>query len=129
LPGKVYVITTLIVCITGFGIFQHGGFGKPHALGVITLLVFVVIVASHRNMLGKVSPYVEMAAFTLTLFFHVVPTITEGATRLPYGAPLASSPDDPNIQNAIVGSLLVFVVIIVLQIRNFRKLNYVRPRS
>jgi hypothetical protein len=35
--GKVYIATTVITCITGFGIFQHGGFGKPHALGVITL--------------------------------------------------------------------------------------------
>ncbi len=23
--GKVYVITTVLVCLTGFGIFQHGG--------------------------------------------------------------------------------------------------------
>jgi len=36
--GKIYVVTTIIVCLTGFGIFQHGGFGKPHALGVITLV-------------------------------------------------------------------------------------------
>jgi uncharacterized membrane protein len=127
-PGKVYVITTLIVCVTGFGIFQHGGFGKPHALGVVTLLVFVVIVAAHRNMLGKASPHIEMGAFTLTLFFHFVPTITEGATRLPYGAPLASSPDDPNIQKAILAFLLVFVVIIILQIWNLRKLNYDRSK-
>ena len=32
--GKTYVITTVLTCLTGFGIFQHGGFGKPHALGV-----------------------------------------------------------------------------------------------
>jgi len=37
--GKVYVITTVLVCLTGFGIFQHGGFGKPHVLGIITLIV------------------------------------------------------------------------------------------
>jgi hypothetical protein len=35
----VYIWTTVLTCLTGFGIFQHGGFGKPHALGVITLLV------------------------------------------------------------------------------------------
>ncbi|TMG93658.1 MAG: hypothetical protein E6H72_04325, partial [Betaproteobacteria bacterium] len=40
--GKTYVITTVITCLTGFGIFQHGGFGKPHTLGIITLIVLAV---------------------------------------------------------------------------------------
>ena len=31
--GKVYIWTTVLTCLTGFGIYQHGGFGKPHALG------------------------------------------------------------------------------------------------
>src|SRR2546428_7375808 len=34
LVGRIYVTTTVITCLTGFGIFQHGGFGKPHVLGV-----------------------------------------------------------------------------------------------
>ena len=37
--GRVYVWTTVLTCLTGFGIFQHGGFGKPHALGIVTLIV------------------------------------------------------------------------------------------
>lgn len=40
--GQVYLSTTLITVLTGFGIFQHGGFGKPHALGVLTLLVLAL---------------------------------------------------------------------------------------
>ena len=35
--GRLYVWMTVATCVTGFFIFQHGGFGKPHALGVITL--------------------------------------------------------------------------------------------
>ena len=37
--GKVYIVTTVVTCLTAFGIFQHGGFGKPHALAIITLVV------------------------------------------------------------------------------------------
>ncbi|WP_431215389.1 hypothetical protein ACQ86N_12230 [Puia sp. P3] len=37
--GRTYVITTILTCLTGFGIYHHGGFGKPHELGIITLLV------------------------------------------------------------------------------------------
>ena len=40
--GKVYVVTTILTCLTGFGIFQHGGFGKPLVLGVITLLALLL---------------------------------------------------------------------------------------
>ncbi len=31
--GKTFVITTVVVCLTGFGIFQHGGFGKTPCAG------------------------------------------------------------------------------------------------
>ena len=33
--GKIYVLTTIMTCLTGFGIFHHGGFGKPHVLGIM----------------------------------------------------------------------------------------------
>ena len=39
LIGQIYIGGTVITCLTGFFIFQHGGFGKPHALGILTLLV------------------------------------------------------------------------------------------
>ena len=37
--GRTYVWATVLTCVTGFGIFQRGGFGPPHMLGIITLLV------------------------------------------------------------------------------------------
>ena len=37
--GKTYIVATAITCLTAFGIFQHGGFGKPHVLGILTLIV------------------------------------------------------------------------------------------
>jgi hypothetical protein len=36
--GVVYIATTVVVCLTGFGIYEHGGFGQGHVLGIITLL-------------------------------------------------------------------------------------------
>ncbi len=33
---------TILTCVTGFGIFQHGGFGKAHMLGIITLVVLAI---------------------------------------------------------------------------------------
>jgi uncharacterized membrane protein len=54
--GKVYVVTTVITCLTGFGIFQHGGLGKPHALGIITLVTLGVAAWATKGRFGRASP-------------------------------------------------------------------------
>jgi hypothetical protein len=122
LSGRVYFWATVLSCVTGFGIFQHGGFGKPHALGVMTLLVLGAIVLMHRRrMFGERAPAVLAAAYTLTLFFHFVPGVTETFTRLPLGAPLFSSPDDPKLAATLGVVALVFLVLGVLQWRHLRQ--------
>ncbi|TMH47580.1 MAG: hypothetical protein E6H59_03335, partial [Betaproteobacteria bacterium] len=63
--GKTYVIATVITCLTGFGIFQHGGFGKPHTLGIITLIVLAVAyVAGYTKLYGRLSPYIETVSYS-----------------------------------------------------------------
>lgn len=121
--GKTYVVATIIVCLTGFGIFQHGGFGKPHVLGIITLITLVVIWAASKGSLGKASQYIERVGYSLTFFFHIVPTIAESATRLPYGSPLASSPEDPRVQMATGICFVLFLIGAVLQVRKMRTGN------
>jgi uncharacterized membrane protein len=118
--GKTYIVATVIVCLTGFGIFQHGGFGKPHVLGIITLITLGVVWAASKGKLGKASPYIERVGYSLTFFFHIVPTITESATRLPLSAPLASSPEDPRIQMASGICFIIFLIGATLQVRKMR---------
>ncbi|MBI1768395.1 MAG: hypothetical protein HY015_08350 [Bacteroidetes bacterium] len=116
--GKTYVITTIITCLTGFGIFQHGGFGKPHALGVITLVVFgFIYLAQQRSFFGRFSPYVVTVGFSMTFLFNMIPGIIETATRLPLDSPLASSPEDPNIQMAIAICFVLFLIGATIQVR------------
>ena len=118
--GKTYIVATVIVCLTGFGIFQHGGFGKPHVLGIITLITLGIVWAASKGKLGKASPYIERVGYSLTFFFHIVPTITESATRLPLSAPLASSPEDPRIQMASGICFIIFLIGATLQVREMR---------
>jgi uncharacterized membrane protein len=67
LTGQVYVVTTILTCLTGFGIFQHGGFGKPHALGIITLVVLgIAALAGSTKVFGRVSRYVEAIGYSAT---------------------------------------------------------------
>jgi uncharacterized membrane protein len=119
--GQTYVIMTILTCITGFFIFHHGGFGKPHVLGIITLVaIAVALVAGYSNLYGKFSRYIETVAYSLTFFFHWIPAITETSTRLPAGAPLLSSPDAPQLQMATAGLFVLFLIGAIWQVLRLR---------
>lgn len=118
--GKAYVALTAITCLTGFFIFQHGGFGKPHALGVVTLLVLAVALLGDFDRLGRLSGYVGVVGMSLTLFLHCIPGLTETFTRLPANAPVFVSPEDPALQKAIGLVFVVFLIGATLQVRRLR---------
>jgi len=120
--GKTYIATTAITCLTGFGIFMHGGFNIAHALGIVTLVVLAAaVVAGRARDTVRVAPYVETVGLTLTLFFHMIPGTTETFTRFPIGAPLFAGPEDPALQKVIGLFLLAFLVVIALQVRRIWK--------
>jgi uncharacterized membrane protein len=116
--GKTYIVTTVLTCVTGFGIFAHGGFGKPHALGIITLLVLALAWIAHSSrVFGRRSEAVEVVSMSLTFFFHMIPAVTETSTRLPQGRPLLPSAEAPELQ-AITGVMfLLFLLGVTLQLR------------
>jgi uncharacterized membrane protein len=119
--GRVYVVATILTCLTGLPIFQHGGFGPPHALAILTLVVLAIVaVAAKTSLFGAWSRYVEVLGLSLTVFFHWVPAVTETSSRLPPGAPLTTGPTDPRVQAAVGVGFLVFLVGAFLQWRRLR---------
>ena len=120
--GKVYVGATIITCLTAFGIFQHGGFGKAHVAAVVTLAVLVIAAVARRSSLfGRASRYVETVSYSFTFFIHLIPGATETATRLPLGAPLVASPDDPALQMTIAAFFVLFLIGAALQVLRLRE--------
>ena len=119
--GQLYLFATLLSALTGLGIFQHSGFGPPHALSILTLLALGLgLVASYSVLFGAWSRYVEAIAYTTTILFHMIPGFTESLTRLPTDAPILPSADAPQFK-VIYGILLVvFVVGLVVQLRWLR---------
>lgn len=119
--GRLYVATTVVTCVTALGIFQHGGFGKPHALAILTLLAlaFAALVRA-RDLFGHHRAAVETVTYSATFLFHLVPAVTETATRLPPGAPLAANADAPGLQVAAAVLLTLYVVLAVWQVRRLR---------
>jgi len=119
--GKIYLITTVISCLTGFGIFQHGGFGKPHALGILTLMVLMVAAtAEYTALFKRLSPYVRVLGYSATFLFHWIPAITETTTRLPLGAPLLPNADAPELKVATGMLVVLFIIGAALQVRRMR---------
>lgn len=88
--GQLYGITTFITAATGLFIFHHGGFGKPHALALLTLLAIGIALFAK-------SVAVKTVAWSATFFFSWIPAITETTTRLPVDAPIFASPDAPQL--------------------------------
>jgi uncharacterized membrane protein len=123
--GRVYVVTTALTALTGFGIFQHGGFGKPHALGILTLVVLAIaVLASRSRLFGRYSAYVETVGFSLTFFFHMIPGVTETTTRLPLGAPLLPNADAPELLVAAGVMFMLFLLGAAMQVKQVRAARF-----
>jgi uncharacterized membrane protein len=121
LLGQIYIVTTILTCLTAFGIFAHGGFSRGHALAVITLIVLGIAgLAERANVFGHWSAYVATVSYSATFLFHMIPAFTETATRLPPSEPLASSPDVPGLQAATGLLLVAFLIGATLQVRRLR---------
>jgi uncharacterized membrane protein len=119
--GRVYLIATLLTALTALGIFQHGGFGKPHMLAVLTLIALAVgFAAGATSVLGRRGRYLQAICYTTTLLFHMIPGFAETLTRLPATQPNFPNADAPGLQ-PIFGTLFVLLVVgLVLQIRWLR---------
>jgi uncharacterized membrane protein len=120
--GKTYIWATVLTCVTGFFIFHDTGhFGAPHMLGIITLAVLGLAWIAGKGKFGTASRYIETISYSTTFFFHMVPAITEGATRLPPGHPLASSQQAPGIQLGIAISLFLLLAGLKMQLKVLRR--------
>ncbi len=119
--GMLYIWTTVLTCLTGFGIFAHGGWGAPHTLGVITLVTLAAAYsAGNGEFFGRAAPYVEVVAYSATFLFHMIPAITETSTRLPVGAPWLANAEAPELKAATGVLFLLFLAGSALQVRSLR---------
>lgn len=119
--GQVYAWSTVVTCLTGFGIFQHGGFGVPHVLGVLTLLLLGVAASANGILTGGWARYFGTAAMTTSYFFHWIPGIVETTTRIPLSKPLIASREAPELQMLVGMAFVIYLIGLSLQIRRIRR--------
>lgn len=120
--GLTYVLATVATCVTGLFIFHHGGFGPPHALAIATLAVLAVTyVAETRTGGAGLSRYVAVPGYSLTLFFHLIPGLTETGTRVPIGNPAFTGPEDPTLKALVGAGFLLYLAGAVVQLVRIRR--------
>jgi hypothetical protein len=114
--SQVYLLCTFVTAASGLGIFQHGGFGPPHVLSILTILAIVAGAVTEKTLLlGSWSHYFYALCYTTTLLFHSIPGFNESLSRLPPGKPFTTGPDDPRLQPIVGALLLIWVVGLVFQ--------------
>ncbi|MES2946429.1 MAG: hypothetical protein V4772_26475 [Pseudomonadota bacterium] len=119
--GRTYLVTTFLTAATGLGIYQHGGFGPPHVLSILTILALAVgSAAAFKGVFGRWSRYAQAICFSATMFFHMIPGFTETLTRLPVSQPLLPNADAPELKAIAAVLLLLLMVGLVFQLRCLR---------
>jgi uncharacterized membrane protein len=115
--GGVYIVATVLTCVTGFGIFRTGAFGPAHAVGVLTLVILAfAVLVEKRALVGTVPRPIEVVSYTTTFFLHMIPAVNETTTRLPPSAPLASGPNDPLILVLVGSAFALYIAGATLQV-------------
>jgi uncharacterized membrane protein len=118
--GKVYIWTTALTGLTGFTVFAHGGLSKAHALSAVTLLALGAAWLGDQGRFGARSVYVSTLCYSLTFMFHMFPTVTGVATRLPPDGPPLASPGAPALKVADAVVVLLYLIGATLQVRRLR---------
>lgn len=120
--GLVFVLLTAVTSITGLFIFRHGGFGPPHQLAILTLIVLAIAwVAEKFGSPAGFAHYVTVLGNSLALFFHLLPGLNETGTRLPLGDPAFTGPEDPTLKALVGAGFLLYLVGAAFQVAGIRK--------
>jgi uncharacterized membrane protein len=117
LSGRVFFWFTVGAAVTGLFIFRRGGFGVPHVLSLLTLVVLTLAwFADRREGFGRLSGYVAVLFNLTALFFHFIPAFVETLSRLPLGAPYATGPEDPRLFGPIGTAFVAYLIAAVWQL-------------
>jgi len=124
-PGRIYLLITVVVAGTALMIFNQGGFGVGHVLAIMTLVAVAIGALLERHpLLGGYSIYLQTAAYSATVLFHMVPAVADFLRRLPVGDPFVRSLDAPLVRAFHLAFLALFVLGVLWQWRALRQEDF-----
>lgn len=114
--GQVFLAATVAASVTALMIYQRGFFGPAHILAVAALVaVFGGLLVERTSLFGKLSPYLQAAAYSGVFLCHMLPAITDGLMRLPIGNPVVTEFTDPLLQGFFKAFALLYVLGVLSQ--------------
>ena len=121
--GMAYFVAVTVSCILVFALPRNAPGFNPVPGYILTLLTLASLFLGFFIRFSKIraSRYIEALGLSGSLFFSMVPAINETLTRLPVGAPWASSPQDPLVLKSLGVLAILFVALCVGQIASIRK--------
>lgn len=117
--GQVYLIGLVLSVVTSFGLSSTGGINPGHVLGVLAMAAAFggALVIPRLEFLGRLKPHLATFGLSFSFFLLLVPGINETLSRVPASHPIATGPQDPTVQHALLGWLVVFIIGFALQAR------------
>ena len=121
--AKFYLIATVITSASSLFIFRAtGAFNMAHFTSVIIILAALFAYILHKkSIFGSLNIYLKQLALTGTVFFSMLPTTVEVLKRVPPSNPLASSIEDPLVQNFYMSYVVIFGIFTAYQIFKISK--------
>lgn len=128
--GKLYILLTVITCLTSLPIMKTGQLTAGHYVAVIVLLILpLAIYVPSFKLLGKSAVYIQVFLMSLTLFFSFIPAIVETLTRVPISQPIADGPNAPIIQTSLLILVVVFTFGVIYQFIKIRSTQKSSPEN
>jgi hypothetical protein len=120
-PGKLYILLTILTCLTALPIMKTGHLTPGHylAIAILILLPLGIYVRSLR-IFGKLADYVQIIFMSTTLFLSMIPAIIETLTRLPISNPIADGPNAPILQKGLSALALLYFIGVIYQLVKLR---------
>ena len=121
--AKFYLIATVVTSASSLFIYRAtGSFNTAHILSVMTIFAVLFAYILHKkNIFGFLNHYLKQLTLTGTFFFSMLPTTAEVLQRVPPSNPLASSIEDPLVQNFYMSYVVIFGIFSVYQIIKISK--------
>ena len=121
--AKFYLIATVVTSASSLFIYRAtGSFNTAHILSVMTIFAVLFAYVLHKkSIFGFLNRYLKQLALTGTVFFSMLPTTAEVLQRVPPSNPLASSIEDPLVQNFYMSYVVIFGIFSVYQIIKISK--------
>jgi hypothetical protein len=116
----IFLVTTILTSVTGFG-FPFDHFLPSHWVGVVSLVFLAVaLFAVYVKHLAGAWRWIYVVSAIIALWFNVFVLIVQSFMKIAALKELAPTQSEPPFQIAQGAALVLFVVLAILAVRQFR---------